>query len=122
MDPISRQRLTEEIEAADAADRKKGEPRSWAAIASDLLHCTGEDACPETPGELLALDLAHGRLGRDANGSALVGEMRQWWDEHGVSDPGLREAYEELWRAIEQEDALYLWERREEARQGLPGA
>jgi hypothetical protein len=58
----------------------------------------------------------HGRLGTDANGSALLSEMRELLAVEGVTDPGLRDAHERLWRAIESETARYYHARREAER------
>lgn len=63
----------------------------------------------------------HGRLGSDANGSALLSEMRELLDAESVTDPGLRDAHERLWRSIEAETARYYHERREADREQRQG-
>lgn len=51
------------------------------------------------------LHVFHGwsRCGRDAQGGYLLTELHRYLDEEGVDDPGEREAWAELFEAIESE-------------------
>lgn len=62
-----------------------------------------KERCPELSIELLYVEGMHSRLGGDANGRALLSEMREWWTKEGITDPGVQDAFETLWRAMEAE-------------------
>ena len=107
MDPVDRSKFDEEFEKACRADEIAGRSRSWAAIASDLL---GGERCPEISAELILVQVAHLQMGVDHHGRALLSEMELWWRDEGVTDPGQRDAFRGLWRALESERARVEWE------------
>lgn len=115
--------------AAEAARDATATPRrfrSWAAIASKVLHADGgarpdgskrHEPCPETWPELVHVELAHGELATDANGRSLYQEMESWFRAEGVEDDGMKAAYRTLWRALEAEVSRYYYEKHERLRE-----
>lgn len=97
------------MEAAHGQAMERGEPRTWAELASSVLgrNVKGQplEPCPDVPFELLHVEAAHGRFATDGNGRALGAEFDRWFRDNGVRDPGMREAYEHLWRGMEAETA-----------------
>jgi hypothetical protein len=118
MDHLTREQFDREVERVQGEDAEARRYRSWAAVANEVLHAgSGRPGapvhrCPELSPELLWVEAMHGRLGTDANGRSTGVEMRELWEREDIDDPGMREALEILWRAIEAESARYLWEQR----------
>ncbi len=111
-------------------DIATGGRRTWAQIASKVLHADGLEVrlasgarvqhlqpCPETWPELVHVEVAHSDLATDQEGRALRQEMDAWFRTERVRDEGMRDAYRLLWRALESERSRFVWEKHERLRE-----
>jgi len=96
------------------ADRAAGRPpRSWARVASGLGGAVPGQT-PDLLPELRYVMAAHDRLGKDPNGSSTQTEQLAWLDGQGVTDRGERDAYQDLFHAIDAELSVIRAERHDE--------
>lgn len=99
LDDLDREQFDLEIRAAACADAEAGRARTWAELASEVLH--GE--VPEVDPELAEILGKYRRLGRDANGATLYTERVALLADAGVREIGEREAWHDLFDAMDDE-------------------
>lgn len=69
----------------------------------------------------MLVEVAHGAVGHDQNGRTLHADVTDWFAENDINDPGMRDAFRRLFRAIEAETARVSWEQIQEKKQQARG-